>query len=87
MTVATIECPKCLVTMQKVERSGVVIDRCRDCGGLFLDHGELQALLSAETDFHKNAGSFFRPFDEDVDDPANKKATRRGFLEELFDFG
>ena len=87
MAVATIECPKCRVTMQKVERGGVVIDRCRDCGGIFLDHGELRALLAAETDFHRNAGALFEPHDENEEDPGQKRATRRSFLEELFDFG
>jgi uncharacterized protein len=87
MTAPPLACPKCMVSMQKVERSGVVIDRCRDCGGIFLDRGELQALLGAETDFHRNAGTLFEPHDEDVDEPGEKRATRRGFLEELFDFG
>jgi len=73
--------------MQKVERSGVVIDRCRDCGGIFLDRGELQALLVAETKFNANAGALFEPYDENEEDPGQKRATRRGFLEELFDFG
>jgi uncharacterized protein len=86
MTVTTVACPKCLIPMQKVERSGVVIDRCRDCGGIFLDRGELRALLSAETDFHRNAGALFEPHEENEDDPGQKRATRRSFLEELFDF-
>lgn len=85
MTVTTLECPKCFAEMSKVERSGVVIDRCTSCGGIFLDRGELQALLSAESDYVAGAGALFESHDAE-DDPGQKRATRRGFLEELFDF-
>lgn len=38
-------CPKCRVPMNKIEYlldSGVIIDRCRKCKGLYLDPGELE---------------------------------------------
>lgn len=75
--------------MYRVERSGVTIDRCTHCGGIFLDRGELQALLTAEAEFHTGSGARFDPDDDDSrdEDPHRKRASRRSFLEELFDFG
>jgi Zn-finger nucleic acid-binding protein len=40
--------PKCQAPMNPIERSGVTIDRCTECGGVFLDRGELERLETAE---------------------------------------
>jgi Zn-finger nucleic acid-binding protein len=34
--------------MRTYERSGVVIDQCTECRGVFLDRGELERLMDAE---------------------------------------
>ena len=47
-----LTCPKCQGTMRSYERSGVTVDACNDCRGIFLDHGELRRLMDAETDFY-----------------------------------
>jgi Zn-finger nucleic acid-binding protein len=39
-------CPNCGVGMREVERRGVVLDVCPQCGGVWLDKGELEKLLS-----------------------------------------
>ncbi|MEO5965519.1 MAG: zf-TFIIB domain-containing protein [Candidatus Limnocylindrales bacterium] len=44
-----LRCPKCADEMVTYERSGVVVDQCRDCRGIFLDHGELERLVDAES--------------------------------------
>lgn len=91
MTATRIECPKCFSEMRRIERSGVVIDRCTGCGGVFLDRGELEQLVQAE-----NAYFGRRDTDDDYDDDddrresrdyGKKRKSRRGFLEDLFDFG
>jgi uncharacterized protein len=41
-------CPKCQSTMRSYERSGVTVDRCTECGGLFLDRGEVERLVELE---------------------------------------
>lgn len=52
MSVSTdLKCPKCLAPMRAIERSGIVVDRCTECGGIFLDRGELERLMSAEGEF------------------------------------
>jgi Zn-finger nucleic acid-binding protein len=44
-----IECPKCWVTMRQDEVDvfgpNIIIDRCPECGGIWLDPGELNKLL------------------------------------------
>jgi uncharacterized protein len=93
-----LHCPKCTAPMRHIERNGVVIDRCTECGGVFLDRGELEHLIRAEAVYvdARPAGSrgFHADDDDDDDDdyrrshqgrPPRKK--RRNFLEEIFDFG
>ncbi len=45
-------CPKCHGTMRTYERNGVHVDQCSDCRGIFLDRGELERLVEAETAWH-----------------------------------
>src|SRR6185503_19654645 len=42
-------CPKCQGEMRHYERSGVTVDQCSDCRGIFLDRGELERLVDAES--------------------------------------
>jgi len=41
-------CPKCQGLMRTYERSGVTLDQCAECRGIFLDRGELEHLVDAE---------------------------------------
>jgi Zn-finger nucleic acid-binding protein len=34
--------------MRQYERSGITVDQCGDCRGIFLDRGELDRLMDAE---------------------------------------
>ncbi|MBB3085738.1 hypothetical protein FHR93_003965 [Geodermatophilus sabuli] len=38
--------------MRTYERNGVHVDQCTDCRGIFLDRGELERLVDAETAWH-----------------------------------
>lgn len=42
-------CPKCRGAMRTYERAGVTVDQCSECRGIFLDRGELERLIDAET--------------------------------------
>jgi Zn-finger nucleic acid-binding protein len=53
----SLTCPKCQGTMRSYERSGVTIDQCTDCRGIFLDRGELERLIDADTRFHAEAAA------------------------------
>lgn len=48
-----LTCPKCRGDMRSYERSGVTIDQCTECRGIFLDRGELERLVDAEAAFHE----------------------------------
>jgi uncharacterized protein len=38
-------CPNCNASMQNVQRSGVELDMCPTCRGVWLDRGELEKIL------------------------------------------
>jgi len=43
-----LQCPRCHAPMRSYPRSGVRIDRCDQCRGIFLDEGELETLSRNE---------------------------------------
>jgi Zn-finger nucleic acid-binding protein len=45
---AALTCPKCHGSMRTYERSGIHLDQCTECRGIFLDRGELDRLLDLE---------------------------------------
>jgi uncharacterized protein len=47
-------CPKCQGRMRTYERSGVTVDQCTDCRGIFLDRGELERLVDAEQGWQRS---------------------------------
>ncbi|MBE2316117.1 zf-TFIIB domain-containing protein [Solirubrobacter sp. CPCC 204708] len=57
-------CPNCNGQLVQVERSGVHIDACRQCRGVFLDRGELDEILKRERQYvasaHDDDEEFFR---------------------------
>jgi uncharacterized protein len=72
-------CPKCQGTMRTYERSGITVDQCADCRGVFLDRGELEHLVDAEQSWQRREPSrrererdreipFPRTFGDDDDD-------------------
>jgi Zn-finger nucleic acid-binding protein len=44
-----MQCPKCHAPMHTYNRSGVQIEQCSGCRGIFLDYGELEALTRVES--------------------------------------
>lgn len=43
-----MKCPKCGGQMTEIDLSGIMVDKCNDCLGIYFDHGELDLLLSAQ---------------------------------------
>ncbi|MGQ0575675.1 MAG: TFIIB-type zinc ribbon-containing protein [Pseudonocardia sp.] len=65
-------CPKCQGRLYTVERQGLRIEQCERCRGIFLDHGELEQLLSAEQRFYGSPGGHRdspRPYRGRADSP------------------
>ncbi len=66
--------------MHQYERNGVVVDQCSECKGIFLDRGELEKLVAAESAWHASAapgpargerrdeGAYRPRYDDDDDD-------------------
>jgi uncharacterized protein len=44
-----MHCPKCHAPMHTYNRSGVQIEQCSGCRGIFLDFGELESLTQLES--------------------------------------
>lgn len=81
-------CPICKVELKMAERSGIEIDYCAQCRGVWLDRGELDKIIerSAPTRLDDRAGDDRRRRDDDDDHEGYHKKKRRGFLGDLFDF-
>ena len=80
-----LTCPKCGADMRTYERNGVVVDQCTGCRGLFLDRGELERLVDAESRYYGDSeGDRDRRHDSDSS-PRPKKSRKRSFLENLFE--
>ncbi len=98
-----LTCPKCQGQMRSYERSGVTVDQCSECRGIFLDRGELERLMRAEGTYNEQTYQTYRrersDFDHDDDDDDDYryreghhqgrpyKKKRKNFLEDLLDFG
>jgi hypothetical protein len=57
----SMHCPKCGMKLDEIEFGGVRVDKCLYCGGLWLDAGELEAVLEKETGFMGRLLGVFRP--------------------------
>ena len=50
-------CPKCQNAMRTFDKSGIHIDQCEACQGIFLDRGELEQITNAENAFYGGGGA------------------------------
>ena len=91
-----MKCPVCNVDLVMSERSGIEIDYCPQCRGVWLDRGELDKIIerNVQSDFtspSRPSTDPERPFRDEPrykdDDYRHKKhGKRKGFLDDLFDF-
>ena len=87
-----MKCPACESTLQMTERSGIEVDYCPKCRGVWLDRGELDKIIEraspADLERSRNRDGEDREpreYREDRYDPRSGKP-RKGFLREMFDF-
>jgi Zn-finger nucleic acid-binding protein len=99
MNGSTLTCPKCHGAMRSYERSGVTVDQCVQCRGIFLDRGELDHLIDAEQSWHSDATVQREGSDRDErpshgdrygesrygDRGGHQRKRRKSFLDDLFD--
>lgn len=82
-----MKCPVCNVNLVMADRSGIEIDYCPDCRGVWLDRGELDKIIersSQNVRVPQNDSYFDRHRYESDKDYRYKK--KKGLLGELFDF-
>jgi Zn-finger nucleic acid-binding protein len=88
-------CPKCGQDLRERERSGILVDVCPGCKGIWLDRGELDKIIAKENRGDEDEDD---EYDDDEDDEfefggtRGGTATRRrrgrrrgGFFQNLFD--
>jgi Zn-finger nucleic acid-binding protein len=65
--------------MRSYERNGVTIEQCAECRGVFLDRGELEHLVDAESAHYEREAQ-----GRGGEKPA-KKSKKRSFLENILE--
>jgi uncharacterized protein len=80
----TLSCPKCGSEMRSYERNGVTVDQCTGCRGVFLDRGELEHLIDAESSHYERELSQRSEGKSGGHKPKSKK---RSFLENILEMG
>lgn len=84
----TLTCPKCGGAMRTYERSGITIDQCAECRGVFLDRGELERLIDAEGTYYSGGDRHRETEEPTARGPEKpKRRSRLGFLGEMFEGG
>jgi uncharacterized protein len=82
-----MKCPNCNVSLVMTDRSGIEIDYCPECRGVWLDRGELDKIIERSSQNVKNIQhdtySDKQRYPSDRDYHYKKK---KGLLGELFDF-
>lgn len=89
-----MKCPIDGTALVIAERSGVEIDYCPECRGVWLDRGELDKIIERSTEYAApppppGRSEPARGYQNDRyhgEGEYRKKKKRGGFLEELFDF-
>ena len=79
---AELECPKCQSPMRSYERSGLNVDQCTGCRGIFLDRGELEKLVDAE-------GAYYEKFPQgrERDDDRHRDERHRDHDDDRYERG
>lgn len=83
-----MNCPKCNVTLTMTDRSGVEIDYCPQCRGVWLDRGELDKIIDrmAQGNSSTPQGNFNPDGYRYRDDKHYRYGKRKSLLGDLFDF-
>ena len=97
-----MRCPTCGTRLVEIDRTGVLIDACPSCRGVWLDRGELDKILVKERQMASGDpdDDFLREVEgrrrvskraderryDDRYTDDRKRRKRRSFLEDLLDF-
>ncbi|WP_300010068.1 zf-TFIIB domain-containing protein [uncultured Roseobacter sp.] len=81
-----MKCPVDGTTLVITDRSGVEIDYCPQCRGVWLDRGELDKIIDRSASAPPPPPPQSRGYDDRDDRGGYRKKKRGGFLEDIFDF-
>jgi uncharacterized protein len=83
-----MNCPNDGTGLKMGDRQGVEIDYCPECRGVWLDRGELDKIVErlSSAPWSQEEPEFKRET-RDISAKEYRKKKRKGFLEEMFDFG
>ncbi|REJ85201.1 MAG: hypothetical protein DWQ44_03805 [Bacteroidetes bacterium] len=90
-----MNCPVCNVELRMSERSGIEIDYCPKCRGIWLDRGELDKIIEQssksesirdERSERESKDAFFHKEKHYKDEKYYKYKKGKSFLGDLFDF-
>lgn len=86
-----MKCPVCNVGLNMTERSGVEIDYCPQCRGVWLDRGELDKIIARAESQDSPRDNRPRPSEGRSPQPEKqsgyeKKHKRKSFLGDMFEF-
>lgn len=82
-----MNCPVCNVNLVIADRSGIEIDYCPQCRGVWLDRGELDKIIERSSLTFKKSD-----YDRDDDKKYYQKETdyrhkkKKSFFDDIFDF-
>lgn len=82
-----MKCPNCNVNLVMTERSGVEIDYCPECRGVWLDRGELDKIIERSSQSLKSSQAE-RYTDRHAyqSDKKHYPKKKKSLLSDLFDF-
>ena len=92
--VAVMPCPVCKTGLSLSDRSGVEIDYCQTCRGVWLDRGELDKIIERSVADASPAGPQSEPerpdyrsrgYGDDDDHRYRHGKRKKSFLSEMFD--
>jgi Zn-finger nucleic acid-binding protein len=88
-----MKCPVDGAELVMTDRSGVEIDYCPQCRGVWLDRGELDKIIDRNAEATSPRGAPSQPtqptqrrYDDDGYHPKPHRKKREGFLGDIFDF-
>lgn len=82
-----MDCPNCKVTLVMADRSGIEIDYCPNCRGVWLDRGELDKIIERSIPSQTPAARQYDDHRRSYSDHDYKyKKKNKGLLGDLFDF-
>ena len=82
-----MNCPHCSAELRMTERSGVEIDYCPSCRGVWLDRGELDKILARSSGDNPSGLLADRQDNDDTPPPPSAPPRKRESVwREVFDF-